>query len=172
MRSLRYILAGAVVVAALAATALGKRPAPISRDRQVLLKQAIEKYLDGTLVAELNRNKKVWASKTPEELRKLRNRGLAYLKESDEMRAKLLEAGEELDRLTDEQRKAYLQRAQWLSKVVARLSPAQREALKKLTPQERARRLLELKAKLPEPGPTTRPAASKPAELPTTAPHE
>lgn len=164
MRGLRYISGGVLVVAALAATAWGQRAAPISKARQVLLDQAIDKFMDGTLVADLNRNKKVWASKTPEELRTLRNRRLAYLKESDEMRAKLLSAGEELDRLTDEQRKAYLARAQWLSKVVARLSPAQREALKKLTPQERARRLLELKAKLSEPGPTTRPAASKPAE--------
>ncbi len=164
MRGLRHIPGGVLVVAALAATAWGQRAAPISKARQVLLKQAIDKFMDGTLVADLNRNKKVWASKTPEELRTLRNRRLAYLKESDEMRAKLLAAGEELDRLTDEQREAYLARAQWLSKVVARLSPAQREALKKLTPQERARRLLELKAKLSEPDPTTRPAASKPAE--------
>ena len=163
MRSLRYI-SGGVLVVALAATAWGQRAAPISKARQVLLKQAIDKFMDGTLVADLNRNKKVWASKTPEELRTLRNRRLAYLKESDEMRAKLLAAGEELDRLTDEQREAYLARAQWLSKVVARLSPTQREALKKLTPQERARRLLELKAKLSEPGPTPRPVASKPAE--------
>ena len=164
MRSVRHITTGVLVVATLAATAWGQRGAPISKARQVLLKQAIEKFMDGTLVADLNRNKKVWASKTPEELRTLRNRRLAYLKESDEMRAKLLAAGEELDRLTDEQRKAYLARAQWLSRVVARLSPAQREALKKLTPQERARRLLELKAKLPESGPTTRPTASRPAE--------
>jgi hypothetical protein len=162
MRSLRYIPGGVLVVAALAATAWGQRAAPISKARQVLLKQAIDKFTHGTLVADLNRNKKVWASKTPEELRTLRNRRLAYLKESDEMRAKLLAAGEELDRLTDAQREAYLARAQWLSKVVARLSPAQREALKKLTPQERARRLLE--PKLSESGPTTRPAASKPAE--------
>ncbi len=166
MRATTYILIAMLAMAALTvgAQAGPKLPAPGTRARQVLLKQALDKELAGTLVSDLNSNRKEWESKKPEQLRQLRNRYYAYLRLSDARQAKLLEVAAELDRLSDEQRKAFLERARWLAKVVAGLTPAQRAQLKKLPPAERAKRLLELKAKLPESQPTTRPATSAPAK--------
>ncbi len=161
----RYILICLLAAATVASAAPAKKkPAPGSRARQVLLKQALEKKLAGTLVAELNRNKKVWGTMTAEQLRSLRYRYYAYLRQDDVRRARLLEAAAELDRLTDEQRKAYLERADWLAKVVAKLTPAERDQLKKLTPRERAKRLLELKAKLEA---ADKPPATKPTTTAT-----
>ncbi len=163
----RYILICLLVAATVALAAPAKKKlAPGSRARQVLLKQALEKKLAGTLVAELNRNKRVWGKMTPEQLRSLRNRYYAYLKQDDAKRARLLEAAAELDHLTDEQRKAYLERAAWLAKVVAKLTPAEREKLKKLSPKQRAKRLLELKAKL-KAAEKSKPLATKPTTTAT-----
>ncbi len=136
---------------------------PGSKVRQLMLKQALDKQLDGTLVAELNQNKKIWRSMGPEELRSLRERYYAFLKQDSDKQLELMAAAEKFHRLTTEQRQAYLERAEWLKKVVARLTPAERQALRKLTPAERAKRLLELKAKLVDPQPTSQPASTQPA---------
>ncbi|MDY7011330.1 MAG: hypothetical protein SVV80_11360 [Planctomycetota bacterium] len=132
---------------------------PGSKVRQLMLKQALEKELSGTLVAELNQNKKLWRSMTPEKLRSLRERYYAFLKQDGRKQLELMEAAEEFHRLTPRQRQAYLERASWLKKVVSRLTPEQRQTLRKLTPTERAERLMELKAKLVDPSPTTQPTS-------------
>ncbi|MCK4624259.1 MAG: hypothetical protein KAV00_03040 [Phycisphaerae bacterium] len=137
---------------------------PGSTARQLMFKQALEKKMGGTLVAELNQNKKIWRSLKPEELRSLRERYYAFLKQDGKKQIELMEAAEKFHRLTDKQRRAYLKRASWLKKVVARLTPEQRQALRKLTPAKRARRLLELKAKLSD----SRPAATQPATQPAS----
>ena len=140
---------------------------PGSTARQLMLKQALDMAVTGTLVAELNQNKKIWRSMKAEELRNLRERYYAFLKQDGKKQIELMEAAEKFHRLTDEQRRAYLKRASWLKKVVARLTPEQRRALQKLSPTERARRLLELKAKLSDPPPTSQPT-SQPASRPTS----
>jgi predicted phage gp36 major capsid-like protein len=132
---------------------------PGSTARQLLLKRALDMEVKGTLVAELNQNKKIWHSMKPEELRSLRERYYAFLKQDGKKQIELMKAAEKFHRLTDEQRRAYLKRASWLKKVVSRLTPEQRQALRKLSPAERARRLLELKAKLSDPPPATQPAS-------------
>jgi len=131
-----------------------------SKARQLLLKQALEKHLSGTLLAELNRNKRDYRALTPEQRRALRQRVYAILKMDPERQAKIIEAGREFLNLSPEQKKKYQQRLVWLEKVVAKLTPQQREALKRMTPAERAKRLLELKAKLLGTHPTSRPAAT------------
>ncbi len=140
---------------------------PGSTDRQLMLKQALDKEGKETLVAELNQNKKIWRSMKPEELRSLRERYYAFLKQDGKKQIELLKAAEKFHRLTDEQRRAYLKRASWLKKVVSRLTPEQRQALRKLTPAERAKRLLELKAKLSDPPPTSQPV-SQPTSQPAS----
>jgi hypothetical protein len=145
------LIAGAAVAAALlpaASWADTKPPAKGDVARQILLKQAIDKLTKGTLVAELNQNKAVWAAHTPEQLQELRNRYYAYLKESPDKQAALLQAAADIEKLDPQQRQAYLDRAQWLQKVVAALTAEQREELKNLSPADRAKRLLELKAEL------------------------
>ena len=169
MRGVRFILTMLAPAVLLAATA-GAQPllavdapaVPGSKARQVLLKQALNKYMSGTLVAELNHNRQVWGEMNPEQLREARTNYLAFLKEDPERQAKLLEAADAFNRLSPDQRKAYAERAEWLTQVVNALSPAEREELKALPPAERAQRLLELKAKLA--------AASQPATQPATQP--
>ncbi len=143
---------------------------PGSKVRQLMLKQALDKQLSGTLVAELNQNKELWHSMPPEKLRGLRERYYAFLRQDGREQLELMEAAEKFHRLTEQQRQAYLERASWLKKVVANLTPEQRQALQKLTPAERAKRLLELKAKLSDSQPASQPAATQPTD--TTSRHE
>ena len=143
----------------LAAGPRDPRPPLGSRSQQLALKQALEKHLSGTLVAELNYNKEAWGQMTPEQLRDLRERYYAFLRLDEDKKAELIRAMPEFDRLTEDQKRAYHERAAWLKKVVKSLTPAQREVLRKMTPAERAKRLLELKRKLAAAQPTSRPAA-------------
>jgi hypothetical protein len=160
MRSASYILTVALA-AALLAGAVSADPAAVAfRTRQLLLKKAIDSKMDGTLVAELSRNRKAWGNKTPEQLRMLREHYRAFLKEDPARQANLIQAFEEFSKLSLRQRELYRQRAIWLNRVVSSLTQAEREALKKLPPDERAKRLLELKAKLVDKRP--------PAGTPTT----
>ena len=104
-------------------------------------------------------------SLTSRQLRQLRERYYAFLRLDRAEQAALLAAAPEFDKLTDAQRKAYQQRAAWLRKVIKSLTDEQRAELKKMAPAERARRLLELKAKLARSEPTSQPAtATAPAE--------
>ena len=169
MSAARIILVALLSVGACAveAGAAGRKVG--SKARQLALKQALDKQMEGTLFAELNRNREVWQSLKPDQLRLLRNRYYAFLREDDQRQADLLEAAAELNRLTDEQRRAYREREKWLIEVVRRLTPEQREQLRQLSPQDRARRLLELRDELL--GPTPRPT-EKAEPDPTTRPVE
>ncbi len=167
-----YIIVAAVATLSLLSNARADRGGPQrdpkkvpgSKVRQLMLKQALDKHVTGTLVAELNQNKKIWRSMAPEELRSLRERYYAFLKQDGKKQIELMEAAEKFHRLTAQQRRAYLKRASWLKKVVARLTPAERRALRKLTPAKRAKRLMELKAKLADSQPvSTQPASTQPA---------
>ena len=178
MRTHTYILMLALAAATLLPSVAGAQPAgrvdprliPGSRARQLLLKQALEKHLSGTLVAELDYNKKLWGSMSPEQLRDLREKYYAFLRLDDAKQEKLLKAAPEFERLTDRQRRLYGERAAWLKRVVSSLSPAEREELKNLTPAERAKRLLELRDEEPtsaSPAPPTSRAALRPLSAPT-----
>jgi len=148
--------------ALLATSAPAKDPEMGSRTRQLLLKKALG---SGSLADELSRNRRRWEAMTPEQRRALRDRFLAFVGKDPARQADLIRAFEAFQKLTPQQQEQYRRRAVWLKKVVASLTPEQREALKKLTPDERARKLLELKAALSRPGPTTRPTTtSAPAE--------
>ena len=167
MSKVAYILIGCLAVGALLPAGAGAAPRqqvdprliPGSRVRQLMLKQALDKHVSGTLVAELNQNKRLWASMSPEQVRRLREIYVGFLQLAEDEQIKRLSAMPEFEKLSAAQRKLYRERAAWLTRVVASLTPAQREALKKMTPTERARRLLELKKALPTTGPTTRPGA-------------
>ena len=168
MGKLTYMLVPALLAGMLVAGGAAAKeprradPAKIlgSKARQLLLKQALEKHLSGTLVAELNRNKRDYRALSPEQRRALRQRVYAILKMDPQRQAKIIDAGREFLNLSDQQKKEYQQRLVWLKKVVASLSPEQREALKRMTPAERAKRLLELKVKLVDTQPTSRQGAT------------
>ncbi len=162
-----------ILIAALAAVILpagagaAKDPAA-SRARQLLLKQALDKHTPESLAATLSRNRKTLGELTPEQLRELRRRYYAFLKQDPARQVELIKAAEEFLKLSDRQKEEYRRRQEWLRKVVSSLTPKQRDQLKKLTPGERAQRLLELKAKLvgtqPAEKPATKPARTAPAK--------
>lgn len=167
-RKLAVLLAGMIALAAsgLRAQAPKVDPAqvPGSKVRQFMLKQALEKQLTGSLTEELAQNAMVWKGLAPEQVRQLREKYLAFLKNSPDEQAALLEASQEFSRLSSQRRSAYQERQEWLDQVINRLSPRQRGELLAMQPQDRAKRLLELKANL-----ATQPSSS-PASQPATKP--
>jgi hypothetical protein len=167
-QNLAICLAGTLALAAAALWAQTPKAdpaqAPGSKVRQLMLKQALEKQLTGSLTEELAQNALTWKSLTPEQVRQLREKYLAFLKNSPDEQAALLEASQEFGRLSSQRRSAYQERQEWLDQVINRLNPRQRDELLAMQPQDRARRLLELKASL-----ATQPA-SAPASQPATQP--
>lgn len=167
MRTGRFILAcvlcGALLLTlgrAPVASAAEPTPAVGSKQWQLRLKQALESKGTSGLLAELNHNKQVWGSLSPEELRELRNRYYAFLKEDPDRQINLLEAAEAFQELPERHKALFNERAVWLSKVVASLTPEEKKELKAMSPADRAKRLLELKAKLSISQPASAPAAS------------
>jgi len=138
---------------------------PGSRVRQLLLKQALEKEADGTLVATLTQYKRIYKAMGPEQLGELRKKAYMIRRLPPAEQANLFRSAEKLLHLSPEHRQAYRQRAEWLDRVVKSLTREQIEELKAMTPEQRGRRLLELKAKILATQPT-----SAPASAPTTRP--
>jgi hypothetical protein len=169
---MRHLVAISCIV--LAAAALGEvptsqpasraaRPDTISVGQQLRLKR---KLLMGqeSLIAVLQENRKSWDRYTPEQRQQLRDRAYAFRQADPIRQEQVVGAWERYMKLTDDQKERYRQRAQWLSAVVAELSPQARAELIKLPPQERASRLLELKGQLEAKGKL--PAASQPTSAP------
>lgn len=160
-------LAGVV----LAGVAAAKDPAraPDSKAYQLRLKLALQKQMKGTLTAEMNRNKQVYASLNPQQLSDLRERVYMFKQLDPDRQVDILDTAREFLNLSPAQRKIYRDREAWLQRVVASLTPAEREAMKRMTPRQRSKRLLELRDKLLAPRPTSQPttrpaAAAAPAE--------
>ncbi len=148
MRKTSHILIAVLIASAALPAVWAQSPAAAGKARQLLLKKALSAKIDGTLVATLNRNKDKWDGMTPEAKQQHRERFYAFLKANPTEQANLVNAAERFEKLSPAQQEAYRVRAVWLKKVVASLTKAEREALKQLPPDQRARKLLELKAKL------------------------
>jgi len=172
---LTALLAVALPPAAASAQEVPRRdPAriPGSRVRQLLLKQALEKEADGTLVATLTQYKRIYKALDAEQLSELRKKAYMIRRLPPAEQADLFRSAHKLLHLSPEHRQAYRQRAEWLEKVVKSLTREQIEELKAMTPEQRGRRLLELKAKIlatqpatqPASAPATRPAKAEPAK--------
>lgn len=167
-----YIAIVTLAGVALVGVAAAKDPdkAPGSKAYQLRLKLALQKQMKGTLAAEMNRNKQVYAALNPQQLSDLRERVYMFKQLDPDRQVDILDTAREFLNLTPAQRKIYREREAWLQKVVASLTPAEREALKRMTPRQRSKRLLELRDKLLAPRPTTRPTtrpATATAETPT-----
>ncbi|HET6427100.1 MAG TPA: hypothetical protein VFJ30_01730 [Phycisphaerae bacterium] len=138
-----------------------KSKGPGSMAAQLLLKERLDKLAKGTLVAQLDRNRAVYVAMTPQQRRDLREKVYSFLKENPDRQVKILQAAGELLNQTDAEKV----RTAWLTKVVASLSEQEKARLREMSPDERAKRLLELKAELdPEPATTTQPATTQPAD--------
>jgi len=134
----------------------GKGKGPGAAARQLLLKQRLEKIVGKTLASELNRNRSVYAAMTPQQRRDLREKVYSFLKENPDRQVRILQAAQELLNQTPAEKA----RMAWLARVVASLSAEEKARLRRMPPDQRAKRLLELKAKL-APAPTTQPATTQ-----------
>ncbi len=135
---------------------------------QLMLKRRLDRIAEGKLAVALNHNRSQWESLTPEERQKYRRAVLAYQHQDPQKQRQLLKHYEKLIKMSAERRKAYRRRAEWLKVVVESLDDEQREKLKRMSPRDRAKFLLDRKNELIEKGeirshtPAAQPAATKP----------
>jgi len=174
MRSAARIISAAIaglLLTAAAADARDPGPSPHrpprgSLARQRLLKQRLRRITPGSLADALRHSRHAWERLTPDQRNSFRRRVLAYRRKSPAEQEKLIRHYEKLFQMTADRRRAYRERARWLKVVVRSFPTEQREALKRLTPDARARKLLERKAVLVRrglmtpPGPASAPAMS------------
>jgi len=161
------LLASAVALADDADGSGLTRPPAGSIARQLRLKMKLHRITPGgSLVAALKHNRQEWESLTPDQRGRFRKSFLAFLHKSEAEQEKILTHYEKLFKMTAERRDAYRQRAKWLAVVVESFTPAERAALQKMTPDDRARKILARKAllikqgKLPGGAPTTAPSTA------------
>lgn len=182
------VVAAVVVVSAgpmLAAddSAALRKPPRGSLARRLRLKMKLRKIAGGNLSESLRHNRLQWQNLSPDQRGRYRRSFLAFLKKNPDRQDELLEHFEKLFKMSDQRRQAYRQRAKWLRIVIKSFTPDQREQMRKLTPDQRAKKLLARKALLisqgklkpdqppaktpdqPAPAPTTQPASA-----PTTQP--
>lgn len=110
--------------------------------RQLDLKMRTARTLHGTLTAAIEHNRQTWESLLPDQRDAYRRQVLAFLEKNPMEQEQLLAHYEKLMQLSAEKREKYRERAKWLTTVLATFSPAQREDLKKASPQDRAREIL------------------------------
>ena len=119
------------------------RPSAGSISRQLMLKYRLRKIADGTLTASLYHNRAEWQQLSPDQRDKYRRDVLAFRHKSPEEQTRLLALYEKLAKLSVEEQEAYTSRAKWLKVVAESLTPEERRELEQMTPEQRARRLLE-----------------------------
>ena len=175
VRTIPAVIAGLFLTAA-AADARDPGPSPHrpprgSLARQRLLKQRLQRITPGSLAVALRHSRHAWERLTPDQRSSFRRRFLAFRRKSPAQQEKLLLHYEKLFQMTAQRRRAYRERARWLKVVVRSFPPEQREALKRLTPDARARKLLDRKALLIRQG-LLSPAGSttRPTSTPAWAP--
>ncbi len=155
--TIRYFLSACVLAAMTAAAAaqsddearLSLRAPAGSVARQLDLKMRLLRANSGvTLAAALNHNRHEWESLSPDQRDRYRREYVAFLRESPEQQREMIEKLDKLIAASAEQRADYRQRARWLKVVLASFTDAQREQLKAMTPEQRAKALVERRDEL------------------------
>ena len=154
---MRQLLIGMSAVAGLWSVSAGaddqgaslRQPPLGSVARQLRLKQKLLLAAAGVPLSEaLKHNRQEWESLTPNQRGQFRRNVYAFRNKSPQEQTRLLEHYEKLFTMTAKRREAYRRRARWLRVVVEDFTPQQREQLKAMSPDERARKLLARKAEL------------------------
>ncbi|MFP3936938.1 MAG: DUF3106 domain-containing protein [Phycisphaerae bacterium] len=142
-----------------------RRPPAGSIAAQLRLKQKLLAEQQGTtLAATLRHNRRQWESLSPEQRDHYRRVAVAFLRENPDKQRELIEHYDEFIKMSAERRQAYRQRERWLKVVVASFTPRERDELRNMPADERARRLITRRDKLVEQGklkleePTTQPS--------------
>jgi len=148
-----------ILILALAATIVGgafaaKRSAKNgSIQQQLRLKAELKALSEGkTLTEVVDHNRKSWNSLTADQRGAISRHVSAFLRKSHAEQLELLRHYETLIEMTAERRTAYRQRARWVKIVVGKLTPAEAEELRNMTPRDRAEKLLTLRDELVDRG--------------------
>ncbi|MGC9454848.1 MAG: DUF3106 domain-containing protein [Phycisphaerae bacterium] len=143
-----------------------RRPPAGSIAAQLRLKQKLLAEQEGTtLAATLRHNRRQWESLSPEQRDHYRRVAVAFLRENPDKQRELIEHYERFVRMSADRRQAYRQREQWLKVVVASFTPSERDELRNMPADERARRLVARRDELVEQGKLTlQEPATQPAE--------
>jgi len=144
-----------LVLMVLAVAALAVSPAGAQSNTGVVTKaqqlrtkmQLLAINDEQSMVARMNSGLE-WNKLSPDQQEKIREEVLAFMSKSEAEQEKLLMHYQRLIQLGNQQREAYLTRAAWLRVVVESFTPAQRQALESLPPQDRAKQLLDRKTQL------------------------
>lgn len=143
-----------------------RRPPAGSIAAQLRLKQILLAEQQGTTLATtLRHNRRQWESLSPEQRDHYRRVAVAFLRENPEKQRELIERYDRFIKMSAERRQAYRQREQWLKVVVASFTPRQRDELRNMPAEQRARQLIARRDELVRQGKLT-------LEEPTTQPTE
>ena len=171
MKKVLYILFFALATAAPSlAWAQAAKPADkpvVTKAQQLRMRMQLMSLNDDQSMAARMNNGLEWSKLSPDQQEKIREEALAFMGKSEAEQAKLLAYYQRLIRLDAPRRDAYLARAAWLRVVVDSYTPAERQSLEVLPPQDRAARLVERKEQLIREGKL--PADPTTAELSTPA---
>ncbi|MFW6133504.1 MAG: DUF3106 domain-containing protein [Planctomycetota bacterium] len=179
MRHIAVILAAGLLVGGVAAGEPGddaRQPVRYPGDivSQLRLKLKLLRTLDNSSVVEaVSHARQQWEGLTPDQRQRYRDQARAFLRENPERQAELLRHYDKLIRMTPERRAAYRYRAAWLKAVTDWLrahDPERIEALRRMTPTQRAEQFVALRDRLvaegeielpPPPSAATRPATDR-----------
>lgn len=175
MRKFNYILLALVAAAAMAVVprALAEDSAELNTPpmgsiaRQQLLAAKIKRIMSegASLASAMNHNRMEWESLSPDQRSRFRQEALAFLNENPQEQERLLAQYDKLISMSAARQQKYRQTAEWLKVVTASFTPDERKALLAMTPQQRAKALLDRKAELIQTGKLP---ADTPASAPTT----
>jgi hypothetical protein len=133
--------------------------------RQLLLAAKLKRanHEAVSLAAAMDHNRADWEKLSPDQRNKFRQEALAFLNENPQEQERLLQQYDKLISMSAAKQAKYRQTAEWLKVVTASFTPEERKTLLALTPEQRAKALLERKAQLIKEG-------KLPAETPKSAP--
>ncbi len=133
--------------------------------RQLLLAAKLKRanHEAVSLAAAMDHNRADWEKLSPDQRSRFRQEALAFLNENPQEQERLLQQYDKLISMSAAKQAKYRQTAEWLKVVTASFTAEERKALLALTPEQRAKALLERKALLIKEG-------KLPAETPTSAP--
>lgn len=129
-----------------------RRPPSGSLASQKRLKHRLRQISHTPLSATLQHNRQAWQELTPDERSRYRKNFLAFHQKDPKRREEMLKKYEQLFKMSAQRREAYRKRAEWLKIVISSFTKEQREELKKMTPTDRANKILEKKALLVKQG--------------------
>ena len=154
-----------------------RRPPMGSLARQRLLMMRLQQITTDSLAETLKHNRQDWEQLTADERKSYRQSFLAFLQKTPKQQDQLLKRYEKLFKMTAQRRADYRRRAKWLRVVVDSFSAEQRQELREMSPDDRAKELLARKARLIRDGkleaePTSSQPASSAASQPAKTPAE